>query len=100
MSFAHNLNIVISKFIAAVATKYNLDGNDLQKIWDGSSAEQTTVSSPKPKVESTSAPVSSLPNSSELGKLKNSELQAHCKARGLKTTGTKQELIDHHIIKW
>ena len=90
MSFSKSLNNAINNYISAVAVKYSLNEDELKQIWNGE-----IIPSPKSAATPPSTPAStSNLSATELSKLKNSELAAHCKARGLKTTGTKQELVD------
>ena len=92
------INQAVKNFVDAVATKYNLSASDLMKIWnDGQVESDQVVSTAAAASVSVSAPVApvigNLPSSGELNKLGKNELVAHCKARGIKTTGNKQELI-------
>ncbi len=78
---------IIHTFISNIAKKYNLDPNDLLNDWEGKSSVG--------KESSIVSELSSDGNVSheELLKYKKPELQALCRKRGLKCTGTKEELI-------
>lgn len=82
MSFSKSINNSIEenimKFISEVSTRHNIDPNDLLSIWTGDT--ETKFNKPK--------------QSSELDNLKVSELKTLCKNKGLKLSGTKQELIE------
>lgn len=71
---------VVGEFLSQVASKYNIPQKELSDIWNN-----VDVSKP------VSTPLAISP---ELSKLSKSELQMQCKARGLKSSGTRQELID------
>lgn len=78
---------IIHTFISNIAKKYNLDPNDLLNDWEGKSSTN--------KVSSIVSELSSDSDVSyeELLKYKKPELQALCRKRGVKCTGTKEELI-------
>ena len=86
---------VINDFISRVSFKYNISHTELSSLW-GSKQEINTTSTST----STSTPVASsvLPpmnaNTSELSKMGKPELVELCRRRGLKTTGTKDALIE------
>jgi hypothetical protein len=88
MSFSQTLtnsiNTTVYSFIENIATKFNLNQNELQTIWNNNSTTTKTTTTQK---------VSNI-DDSELSKMLKSELISLCKSKGLKTTGTKQELID------
>jgi hypothetical protein len=80
------VNDVVLQFLKSASAKFNISEIELVQFWNGESVQVTTpVPTPTP---------TSIPPSSELSKLAKNELVAHCKSRGLKTTGNKQELID------
>jgi hypothetical protein len=91
MSFSELLNkavnsIVVS-FIDTLSKKYDIPKEDLISIFNG-------TSDPKTVVENKIVSEVKLQPSDELNKMNKNELIAHCKTKGLKTTGTKQELIE------
>ena len=68
----------IMKFISEVSTRHNIDPGDLVAIWTGDT--ENKFKEPQ--------------QSNELDKLKVKELQALCKNKGIKSSGTKKELIE------
>jgi hypothetical protein len=74
-----------NEFIAALSTKYDIDKQDLKDMWGeiNKARTTTTVATPAP-----------MQASAELSKMTKVELVDHCKQRGLKTTGTKADLIE------
>jgi hypothetical protein len=82
------VNEVIHNFIQQISSKYNLDPNDLLQIWDCNSILTKVV--PKKSV------VTDIPSDIDENALlqyKKPEIQALCRQRGLKCTGTKEQLI-------
>ena len=93
MSFSELLtkaiNSVVVSFIDTVSKRYDISKDELLEIFNGN--EKVAVDTSK----KTDVPaVVKLQPSDELNKMNKNELIAHCKTKGLKTTGTKQELID------
>lgn len=86
---AKAVNKTVDSFIEKVAFTYSIDIAELRMMWDGGAVVKKAVhkSPSKPKEEKVDT------SSSELGSLGKPELVAQCKARGLKTTGTKAELV-------
>lgn len=87
---------IIFEFISQVATKYNLDPNELITMWDGEAENVQALPKSVPKKASSVTQIPSNDeelNPKELLTLKKPELQALCRKRGLKCTGTKPELI-------
>jgi hypothetical protein len=72
---------IIAKFLHEVSTQYDMNEEDLKKIWVDM----------HPKVTKAPAFISNANNA--LDQLSKPELISHCKARGLKCTGSKAELI-------
>ena len=85
------MNEVVLQFLKSASQKFNVNENELVQLWNGESVNTTLSTSSE---TSSSIPASTIAPSSELSKLGKNELVAHCKTRGLKSTGTKQELID------
>lgn len=89
MSFSqtitNSINSTVFQFIDSVATKFNLEKTELQLLWNNQTPTQVTIT--KPQKTTTS-------NNQELSSMLKPELISLCKSKGLKTTGTKQELID------
>lgn len=83
---------VVASFIDAVSLEYSIPKDNLLKLFNG---EKKAMAQPKQtEMHPKQSDSPKLQPSSELNKLNKNELIAHCKAKGLKTTGTKQELID------
>lgn len=92
----------ISQFIKAISTKYGINELELTELWTGSSITQTPITNDKEVVEK--QPQCDIPTqptstsvvaaaASELDKLSKKELIDLCKTKGIKVTGTKQELV-------
>lgn len=94
------VNDVVSQFLKSASAKFNINENELVALWNSQETNTSVCSTPDVVTSSMtsgtsfSPSTSSLPSSAELLKLGKNELVAHCKSRGLKTTGNKQELID------
>lgn len=84
-----SVNKVVDSFLDKVSSKFDISKDELNKLW--SSNESVNVSA---NVSANATKVNTIPASSELSKLTRNELSAQCKARGLKASGTKQELLD------
>lgn len=85
------INEVIANFVQQISSKYDLDPNDLLELWNGNSILTKVV--PKKSV------VTDIPSATDdidenaLLQYKKPEIQALCRQRGLKCTGTKEQLI-------
>ena len=75
---------VVHTFIQRTAEKYSLDAGTLLADWEGTEA---------PKKSDPVTKVTSDVDETRLLKCKKADLQALCKAKGLKTSGTKAQLI-------
>jgi hypothetical protein len=82
------VNEVINNFIQQISSKYDLDPNDLLQMWDCNSILTKVV--PKKSVV---ADIPSDIDENALLQYKKPEIQALCRQRGLKCTGTKEQLI-------
>lgn len=71
-----HIDNTIGQYISLIATKFNLDKNELHKLWSG---ENIPIKAPEV--------------SDDLQKLSRADLVAKCKEKGLKVSGTKVELI-------
>ena len=92
MSFSDKIQSEIEKiinlYIDSVSNKYDLDKNELLSIWNNNTKlNQNNIN----RVEDIKKEVNSNNN---LTKLSKSELVEMCKAKKLKTSGTKQDLAD------
>lgn len=91
---------VIHNFIQQLANKYNLDANELLAEWEGKSSGKKTNMKPAKK-----SLILDLPNPDEdvdhdvLLKCKKPELQAMCRQKGIKCTGTKAQLVGYLLGK-
>lgn len=82
------VNEVINNFIQQISSKYDLDPNDLLQMWD--------CNSNLTKVVQKKSVVTDIPSDIDENALlqyKKPEIQAICRQRGLKCTGTKEQLI-------
>ena len=79
------VNEVINNFIQQISSKYDLDPNDLLQMWD--------CNSNLTKVVQKKSVVTDIPSENALLQYKKPEIQAICRQRGLKCTGTKEQLI-------
>ena len=82
------VNEVINNFIQQISSKYDLDPNDLLQMWDCNSILTKVV--PKKSVV---ADIPSDIDENALLQYKKPEIQALCRQRGLKCTGTKEQLV-------
>ena len=82
-----NIDDVIQSYTTAVASRYNLNRDELIALWDSrqEGVPRATVVEP--------------PSSERLVRAGKAELSALCKERGLKCTGTKDELISRLLGK-
>jgi hypothetical protein len=84
---------VIHTFIQQLSNKYNLDSNELLAEWEGNStAPKKSFITDIPSVNDDIDP-------DDLLKYKKPELQALCRQRGIKCTGTKVELVGYLLGK-
>lgn len=82
---------VIYSFIEQVASKYNIEPTELLSIWEGKSVVSKTLP-PKSSITDIPSPTEEL-DPDALLRCKKPEIQALCRQRNLKCTGTKEELI-------
>ena len=86
-SVTESVNKAIDSFIDKISSKYDLDIDDLKNIWNGKSTTKTK-SQEIPELDQ-----------DQLLKAKKPELQAMCRQRGVKSTGTKVQLIGYLLGK-
>lgn len=81
---------IIHNYIQNISTKYDLDPNELLADWEGSTVKTTK------KVNSviTNIPTDTDINYDDLSKYKKTELQDLCRKKGVKCSGTKDELVN------
>ena len=111
MSLSQNINSyiddTISKYIRIIATKYSLDYDSLLSEWRGGVlTPQTKVSeskqspnTPRSKVVVEAKQSPDTPDTNELMQLTKQELQEKCKKAGVRSSGTKGELVKYLIEK-
>jgi hypothetical protein len=97
MSFQQTLetaiDIIISRYIKVISNKYNISEDELFLEWKG---KEAVISVPNDKIikpEKNQNTSVDEPEVKDLNKCLKSELVALCKERGLKTSGTKSDLI-------
>lgn len=115
MSFRSSLfeaiDIIVNNYIENVATEYNLNVTDLKALWNKTTCDESSQSqsssqpsSQTPLPEPKFAPIfkkptniekaSDIPDTASMSKMSKNELVDLCKAKGIKITGTKADLID------
>lgn len=75
-----SMNDAVYAFVLQVANQYNLDQDEVYSLWTGSSVQSLP-------------PLPTSTNNSQLEKLNKKELVELCKAKGIRHTGTKNDLI-------
>lgn len=96
---------VIHIFMQQIANKYDLDPSELLAEWEGGSPEKEVGKKVVKKASPKKSSVTDIPSASDdidqdaLLKQKKPELQALCRQRGVKCTGTKAELIGYLLGK-
>ena len=83
-----NIQNIVNLFIDEVSNKYNLNKNDLLKIWNGADAKPEVLVDIEKKTDS---------RLNSLLKLTKNELVELCKSKSLKVTGSKPELAERII---
>lgn len=96
MSLSNNIqntiqNTIIS-FVEEVSNKYNLNKNDLLKIWNGSREKSDIIPQNEIKDEIKDSQLNTLL------KLSKNELVELCKNKSIKVTGSKTELAERIIL--
>jgi hypothetical protein len=91
------VNEIINSFVKKIATKYDLDQNELLCLWNDSDTSGKKV------IKSTDKKIVDTPivdkntnndlNQIDLSQYKKTDLQDMCRQRSLKCTGTKEQLI-------
>jgi hypothetical protein len=82
-SVSKAVNEIINDFIKKIANKYDLDPNELLSVWDNK------------EVKNTDKKIDTLPSDTDFSQYKKTDLQAICRQRSLKCTGTKEQLISY-----
>ena len=109
MSLSQNINSYIddtvSKYIRIISTKYNLDYDTLLSEWKGGVAtikkvDATTTKPSKGVIESKSeAKAEPVDTTESLMQLSKQELQDRCKKAGVRSSGTKNDLVKYLLEK-
>ena len=89
----------VNTYIDTIANDYNLNRNELQKLWNETTNTQTVTKVQKPKVQVVEVEVKEDVEYDQLMKAKKPELVAMCKTRGLKCSGNKSVLIERLLGK-
>jgi hypothetical protein len=87
-SLIKSVNSLVSEFVQTISVKYNLNREELMKLWDSENQAAPT----KSNNELTNIDMADL-SFERLNKCNKQELVALCKSRKQKCTGTKQELM-------
>lgn len=83
----------VEELLIHISNKFNLDENELRKIW--TNKEQKIK--PKSNTPKSNTPKSNTPQENTLLKLNKSELTEMCKSKGLKVSGSKNDLVSRII---
>jgi hypothetical protein len=83
---------IIYSFVQQVADKHNLDPNELITMWNGEPSGKTNSSV-------TTIPSTDDMDNQDVWKLKKPELQELCRKKGVKCSGTKEQLISYLLGK-
>lgn len=101
MSFTQELNRIVNngiqQYASLIAEKYNVSEDDLLELWNSTFSEEKIVEKKKTVASKTVKKSPSEKKSSSpsvLDNLTKTELANLCKAKNLKVSGTKQEIID------
>lgn len=95
-NITNHIDQVIYSYIASISEKYSINQNELTEMWNGGKVSalpaiktitKTTLSKPTASRKVTTT-------NPDLEKLLKADLIVMCKEKGLKTTGTKQDLIN------
>ena len=99
-----NIKNIVEKYTRVVSEKYQLDENELLELFYGNFKESTTKSSTKSSTKSTTNQKLDNVDTEDLSverltKCNKTELNALCKTKGLKCSGTKEALIQRLLGK-
>ena len=93
LSLTKTIDETINTFITRVSSEYKLDKDELRCLWDGDKKSVSVC------VSSVKEDLSNNTDSETLLKCNKQELNAMCKKRGLKCSGTKSELLSRLLGK-
>jgi hypothetical protein len=96
---AKALNEAVNNFIRQIAIKYNLDQNELMSEWDGTTTSKIKAPIKKSSTPDISSNTDDNMNEATLSQYKKVDLQALCRQKALKCTGTKEQLIGYLLGK-
>ena len=94
-SVAKALNEAVNNFIRQIATKYDLDENELLSEWDSTTPSKTKVSVKKSLTPDVAQINGDNMDETTLSQYKKTELQDLCRKKALKCTGKKEQLISY-----
>lgn len=101
MSFQTEIDDILSRYFDKLSLNYSIPRTELVSLWGKKDDSTKPKTKSKPTSTETTAPKTSeaptvtvpVSDSSELDKMTKTELVALCKAKGLKTSGVKSDLI-------
>jgi len=96
---AKALNEAVNNFVRQIAIKYNLDQNELMSEWDGTTTSKIKVPIKKSSTPDIASNTDDNMNEATLSQYKKVDLQALCRQKALKCTGTKEQLIGYLLGK-
>lgn len=96
---AKALNEAVNNFIRQIAIKYNLDQNELMSEWDGTTTSKIKAPVNKSSTQDTAPSTGDNMDEATLSQYKKADLQALCRQKALKCTGTKEQLIGYLLGK-
>ena len=93
---------IIHTFIDKVSDEFKIEKSDLINVWKNNDSiianKKTSIFKSDTPVSKSPASVTSSENKNMLLKMTKNELVAMCKSKGLKVTGTKNELVDRIML--
>ena len=96
---------IIHTFIDKVSDEFKIEKSDLINVWKNNDSiianKKTSIfksDTPVSKSPASVTPIGSSENKNMLLKMTKNELVAMCKSKGLKVTGTKNELVDRIML--
>ena len=96
---AKALNEAVNNFISKIAIKYDLDQNELMTEWDSTTTSKNKASVKKSSTPDTAPITGDNMDEATLSQYKKSDLQALCRQKALKCTGTKEQLVGYLLGK-
>lgn len=97
LSLTNAIDEIIQEFIIKVSTNYNLDKDEIKKLWNGTNNIKN-LSTEKSSLQVTQ-PIKTIGDKTELYKCNKTELVVMCKTFGHKCSGTKEALISRLLGK-